>query len=69
MYLVWEGQEDGVWRRFGRMKVHLATITWDQIAATEAGVLEVTVSGVGPDGSPACASVPLLAGGWYVRQG
>lgn len=69
LYLVWEAQEDGVWRRLGRMKIHLASITWEQIEATGDGVLEVAVSGVGPNGPPACASVPLLGAGWRVRRG
>ncbi|MBI3416026.1 MAG: hypothetical protein HY043_12065 [Verrucomicrobia bacterium] len=49
-----------------RMKVHLATISWPLLeAAWRAGaVLEVTVPGTAKDGGPACASVPVLEGGW-----
>jgi len=56
-----------VWVR--RMKVHLRSISWEQIdeAVGIGGVLEARVEGTGRDGGPACASVPLLGGGWFVR--
>jgi hypothetical protein len=72
LYLVWEGEEEGVWQLFRRMKVPLSPITWEQVEAAgggEEGVLEGTVSGVGADGAPACASVPLADGGWTLRRG
>ena len=48
-----------------RIKVHLRTITWAQIAkaAKRYGCLQTRVDGIGRDGGPACASVPLI-GGW-----
>ena len=53
-----------------RMKVHLRSITWAQIrqAVKTGGVLEAAVEGVGRDGGPNCASVPLLGDGWILRQ-
>jgi len=32
------------------------------------GRLEARIAGRGRDGSPACASVPLLVPGWHVRH-
>src|SRR5438876_6730385 len=49
LYLNWRGTEDHVRVRFGRMKIPLASITWEQIEAVSqvaGGVLEATVSGV-----------------------
>jgi hypothetical protein len=70
LYLCWEGIEDGQPNRFGRMKIHLSPITWEQIdrVANGRGILEATVSGVSDRGRPACASVPLLGGGWHVVE-
>jgi hypothetical protein len=54
------------------MKIHLASITGEQIEAVSpvsGGVLEATVSGVDRKGAPACASVPLLDAGWSVGEG
>ena len=49
-----------------RIKVHLSTISWRLIetALRTGAVLEATVAGTGKDGGPACASAPLLNGGW-----
>lgn len=57
----------GVWVR--RIKVHLKSLTWEQIdeAIAKGGVLEAVVAGTGRDGGPSCASVPLIGGGWTVR--
>ena len=57
-----------VWQR--RMKIHLRSITWEEVdeAAKTGGVLEAQVEGTGRDGGPACASVPLLGGGWSVKN-
>ena len=49
-----------------RIKVHLKTISWDQVEAvlSSAGAyLEVSVDGQG------AASVPLLGDGWVVQEG
>jgi len=77
LYLSWRpkngrlGQPESptaVWSR--RMKIHLSTITWEQIdqVAKTGGVLEATVAGTGRGGSPNCATVPLLSGGWNVTR-
>jgi hypothetical protein len=76
LYLSWRpkgwkpGQAEAsgpTWVR--RMKIHLRTITWDQIRTASRGdrVLEVAVAGTGRDGGPSCASVALVGGGWKVK--
>ena len=53
-----------------RAKVSLAGITAATLAAWQASpgaVLEARIAGTARDGGPACASVPLLDGGWQVR--
>jgi hypothetical protein len=73
LYLSWRplkwrpGQpEPACWLR--RIKVHLSSITWEQIEQSVAngGVLEAVLPGTGRDGGPSCASVPLVGGGWAV---
>lgn len=62
------GQTDTCWDR--RAKVHLDGISWVQIEElrTQPGrCLEGHISGIAADGGPACATVPLLDGGWRVR--
>jgi hypothetical protein len=77
LYLSWRprhwrpGQPEsacGTWVR--RMKVHLRSITWEQIdEVTKAnGVLEAVIPGTGRDGSPSCGSVPLVGGTWVVKK-
>ncbi|HET7232855.1 MAG TPA: DUF5990 family protein [Longimicrobium sp.] len=58
------GQMGSPWSR--RAKVKLGTLTREMVdAALDAGgVLEARIHGVGRDGGPACATVPLLDGGW-----
>ena len=61
------GQADSCWTR--RAKVPLAGISWDlieQILATPEAVLEACIQGTAKDGGPACATVPLLDGGWRI---
>jgi hypothetical protein len=68
LYLSWSHDHEGTRAMFRRMKVHLKSITWDQIeeaSETPGFVLETVVPGVGRDGGPACASVPLLEA-WHV---
>lgn len=65
LYLSWgyQNEEKGGWIK--RLKVHLASITWEQIEAVtqmEDGLLEARVEGSGS------ASVPLLGEGWTVRK-
>jgi hypothetical protein len=71
LYLNWQGWEGDEQQEFRRMKIHLSPITWEQIqavAGNETAVLEVTVSGIGRDGGPAAASVPLEGEGWTVVE-
>lgn len=71
LYLNWQGWEGDEQREFRRMKIHLSPIIWEQIEAAANGqaVLEATVSGIGRDGGPACASVSLEGEGWRVVEG
>jgi hypothetical protein len=65
------GQAGSPWRR--RAKVKLAGITREMVDAALAepgAVLEARIEGTGRGGGPACATVPLLGGGWrLVRAG
>lgn len=61
------GQVDSCWTR--RAKVPLTTATWElveQVAASPDALLEARIAGRAKDGGPACATVPLLDGGWRV---
>ena len=51
-----------------RMKIHLKSITWEQIEEADARehALVVRVNGRDSEGGLACASVPLLDDGWVV---
>ena len=69
IYIVWTGEERGVRRMFRRMKLQLGGIGWaevDRVLREERGEIVAIVSGVDRRGGPACATVPLLAGGWRV---
>lgn len=62
-------QADSRWTR--RAKVPLMSISWELIeqALSEPGaVLEARIAGTGKDGGPACATVPLLDGGWKIYR-
>jgi len=63
------GQADSEWTR--RAKVPLTGITWALIerARLAGSVLEAEIAGTGRDGGPACATVPLLSGGWRLVDG
>jgi len=52
------------WQR--RAKVPLDGITWSMIK--KGSVIEARISGTARDGGPACATVPLLGGGWRIAQ-
>ena len=59
------GDGGSPWTR--RAKVSLESLTWAVVSGVVArprACLEARVSGVAKDGGPACASVPLLGGGW-----
>ena len=64
------GEAGSRWTR--RAKVKLATLTRElaDAARAEPGtVLEARFQGIGRDGGPACATVPLLDGGWRLERG
>ncbi|HEU0298998.1 MAG TPA: DUF5990 family protein [Longimicrobium sp.] len=64
------GQHPSPWSR--RAKVKLAGIDWGLVERAESDpdtVLEVRFAGTLRDGSPACATVPLLDGGWRAVRG
>lgn len=53
------GQKESCWSR--RMKIDIHTIPATLIAKAKAGqVLEAAINGTGSDGTPACATTPLL---------
>lgn len=61
------GQADSCWTR--RAKVGLQMLNWatvERAAAAESNLLQARIAGVARDGGPACASVPLLDGGWII---
>jgi hypothetical protein len=62
------GQPQSPWSR--RAKIPLTEITWPLIERARAadGVLEAEITGVGRDGGPVCATVPLLSGSWRLAR-
>lgn len=60
------GQGDSPWNR--RAKISLMSITWPQIEEAIARRVPLVgrIRGRGRDGSPTCASTPLLDGGWML---
>jgi hypothetical protein len=68
-YLSWSSEHAGQCERFRRIKVHLRDLTAAQVAKAVKtdGTLLARVHAVAKDGGPACASVPLLGGGWRIE--
>ncbi len=70
-YLSWSGESGGVRVMFRRLKIHLRDVKPAQWSAVlRPGVrklLQARVHAVAKDGGPACASVPLLDGGWTLH--
>ena len=63
------GQANSCWTR--RAKVNLELLKWPvihRVTSEPATFLEARISGTGRDGGPACASVPILGGGWAVNR-
>jgi len=61
------GQPGSCWTR--RAKVGLKEIGWDlvdRVLAEPSRLLEAKIAGRARDGGPACATVPLISGGWTV---
>ena len=68
-YLSWSGEKAGGREMFRRTKIHLRDLTPAQIfRAIKGSVLIARIHAVAKDGGPACASVPLLGGGWKLEQ-
>jgi len=64
------GQVGSSWTR--RAKIPLSGISWrliEEALAAADGILEARIAGTGKDGGPACATVPLLGGGWKIAKG
>jgi hypothetical protein len=51
-----------------RAKVPLGGITWSLIRKAAGSIIEARIAGTARDGGPACATVPLLGGGWKLAQ-
>jgi hypothetical protein len=61
------GQIGSPWQR--RVKVPLGAITWQAIEALAPGErLTAHIASRGRDGTPACATVPVLPPGWAPRR-
>jgi hypothetical protein len=63
------GQVNSRWTR--RAKVRLSGISRElveRVLDTPGAVLQARMEGIGRDGGPACAGVPLLDGGWTLLQ-
>ena len=61
------GQIGSPWQR--RAKVPLGAIDWQPIEALAPGErLTAHIAGTARDGSPACATVPILPPGWTARR-
>jgi hypothetical protein len=61
------GQVGSPWQR--RAKVPLGTISWRAIETLTAGErLTAHFNGTARDGTPACATVPILPPGWVPRR-
>jgi hypothetical protein len=61
------GQIGSPWQR--RVKVPLGAITWQAIEALAPGErLTAHFNGTARDGSPSCATVPILPPGWVARR-
>ena len=67
-YLRWSGERAGMREMLRRIKVHLRDVTAAQVARAQksSGTLMARVHAVSKDGGPACASVPLVGGGWSI---
>jgi hypothetical protein len=66
LYLTLKRLQNGEWKIVKRIKVHLKSITADQVASAQAAPGAALVAVV--DGRGA-ASVPLLGAGWTVQNG
>jgi hypothetical protein len=65
-YLSWSSRTIHGRDRFRRAKIQLRELTSDQLSGLmkRGGTITARVSALARDGGPACATVPLLGGGW-----
>ncbi len=66
IYLSYRTLREGNWHWVRRIKVHLKTISWEQVKAAQSSPGAFLVAAVDGRGS---ASVPLLGDGWTVQVG
>jgi hypothetical protein len=63
------GEVNSPWTR--RAKIPLSGLSWpliEEALAAPERTLEARIAGTGKDGGPACATVPLLGGGWKIAK-
>lgn len=65
-YLSWSSRTIHGRDRFRRTKIQLRELTPDQLSGLlkHGGTITARISALARDGGPACATVPLLGGGW-----
>jgi hypothetical protein len=65
-YLSWSSRTIHGRDRFRRAKIQLRELTPDQLSGLlkRGGTITARISALARDGGPACATVPLLGGGW-----
>lgn len=64
------GQKNTLWAR--RVKIHLSSISWqqvEQVLANPNSKLVASYQATDKKGGPSCASVPLVSGGWSLAKG
>jgi len=64
------GQKNTLWAR--RVKIHLSSISWqqvEQVLATPKNKLVTSYQATDKNGGPSCASVSLVGGGWSLAKG
>lgn len=69
-YLSWSGVRGPGREMFRRAKIHLRTVSAELLdrAGRTGCLLQASIHALARDGGPACASVPLLGGGWVVAR-
>lgn len=68
-YLSWSSRTFHGRERFRRTKIQLRELTVDQLKRLQSngGTITARISALARDRGPACATVPLLGGGWLVE--
>lgn len=67
-YLNWSSRTPLGWELFRRTKIQLRELSETQVARLlqSGGTITARISAMARDGGPACATVPLLGGGWIL---